>query len=239
LSTAQTEPARQDARRPRRVALFGGTFDPVHAGHIAVARAAARRFRLDQVLFVPSSRPPHKKAAEMAAFEHRLAMVALACAGQPRCAPSLLESGDGGQNRISYSVDTVTRYKRQCSRPGDTVYFLLGADSFLHIQTWKNYTRLLGLCDFIVASRPGFRWEALYGAIPAELLAEPLRRNARGLSGGARSIRLHRSTIHILDTVASHVSATDVRRRIEHGQRIHGLVPANVEEYINKVALYR
>ena len=164
-------------RRPRagarRIALFGGTFDPIHEGHLAVARAAERRFHFDEVHFIPAAHPPHKPASELLPFAHRFAMVALACAGQARFVPSLAEANSNGPAAgASYSVDTVRRFQREICRPGDQLYFLLGADSFLEIGTWKEYETLLGLCDFVVASRPGFSGNALRQVIPQRLMAE-------------------------------------------------------------------
>ena len=144
--------------RERRIALFGGTFDPIHIGHLAVARAAERRFHLDEIHFIPTGRPPHKHRSGMASYADRYAMVALACADHPRFIASLAESGAGHSGReIFYSVDTVRHFKQKFHGAGVHLYFLLGADSFLHIPTWKDYETLLGLCDFIVASRPGFQ----------------------------------------------------------------------------------
>lgn len=219
----------------RRIALFGGTFDPVHAGHVAVARAALRRFHLHQVFFIPSSHPPHKDCNELAPYEHRFAMVTLACAEHPRFVPSLAEAGsDGARGQIFYSIDTVRTFRRRFIRPGDRLYFLVGADSFLQLNTWKDYEKLLELCDFVVANRPGFPIGALRQVIPAGLRA-PVSPNP---AASRQEIPLRRSTVHLLDSVASHVSATDVRQRIASSQSIHGLVPSGVEEYISKQALY-
>ena len=219
----------------RHIALFGGTFDPIHTGHIAVARAAERRFHLDRVFFIPSSRPPHKSIAELSAYEHRFAMVALACSAHPRFVPSLAEASlDGASGRVFYSVDTVRRFRQQFNRPGDRIYFIVGADSFLHVQTWKDYAELLELCDFVVANRPGFRSHRLREVIPGALLASPPAK----ASGDSRVIHLRHTDVYLLETVASHVSATEVRQRIERGQMIRGLVPPRVEEYIRKQALY-
>jgi nicotinate-nucleotide adenylyltransferase len=230
--------ARRDAKtaRGRRMALFGGTFDPIHSGHVAVARAAERRFHLDCVYFIPSSRPPHKPAAELCAYEHRFAMVALACSAHPHFVPSLAEaSANGASPRIFYSIDTVRRFRQQFSRPGDRIYFIMGADSFLDLHAWKDYAELLQSCDFVVANRPGFRIGALREVVPPALLAPNETKAARD----SRVIDLRDTTIYLLETVASEVSATDVRRRIERGQKVHGLVPPGVEEYITKQALYR
>ena len=219
----------------RQIALFGGTFDPIHSGHIAVARAAERRFHLDRVFLIPSSRPPHKSSAELCAYEHRFAMVALACSAHPRFVPSLAEANvNGASSRIFYSIDTVRRFREQFNRPGDRLFFIMGADSFLDLHAWKDYAELLQLCNFVVANRPGFRIGALREVIPPELLA-PAPTKARRDS---RVIPLRDTSVYVLETVASHVSATDVRQRVERGRTIHGLVPPRVEEYITKQVLY-
>jgi nicotinate-nucleotide adenylyltransferase len=223
--------------RERRIALFGGTFDPIHIGHLAVARAAERRFHLDETHFIPTGRPPHKNRRGMASYADRYAMVALACADHPRFIASLAESGAGHSGReIFYSVETVRHFKQKYHGAGVRLYFLLGADSFLHIPTWKDYETLLGLCDFIVASRPGFQSDTLRLVIPPELFARP---GSAQSSLDPRAIALRRTTIYVLDTVSSHVSATAVRHRLDTHESIHGLVPPRVEEYINKQALYR
>jgi nicotinate-nucleotide adenylyltransferase len=219
--------------RARRIALFGGSFDPVHLGHLAVARAAQRRFHLDEVHFIPSGRPPHKHRQQLAPFPHRFAMVALACAEHAHFVPSLAEAGpDWGGGEIFYSIDTVRHFRHVYHHHGDRLYFILGADSFLEIPTWREYEALLNSCDFIVASRPGFRSDALRLVIPPELLG-------RAPAAGPHEVPLRRTSVHLLDTVSSEVSATEVRRRLHRRQSVHGLVPARVEEYIGKQALYR
>ncbi len=223
--------------RPRKIALFGGSFDPIHVGHLAVARAAQRRFDLDQVYFIPSGRPPHKHRHILASFPHRFTMVALACADHAHFVASLAEAGpDLSGREVYYSIETARHFRHVFHQHGDHIYFILGADSFLEIPTWKEYEALLGACDFIVASRPGFRTEALRLVIPPELLGRPA---ARGAPADPRAIALRRTTVHLLDTVTSHVSATEIRRRLHRGQSIRGLVPVRVEEYIGKQALYR
>lgn len=219
--------------RPRSMAIFGGTFDPVHVGHMAVARAAQRRFHLDEIHFIPSGHPPHKPKLELAPFPARYAMVALACAEHPSFVASLAEAGDDSSGlHTFYSIDTVRRFRRppQAGHPDDRLYFILGADAFLQIPTWKSYEALLDSCDFIIASRPGFRLNALRLVIPPELFGRD--------PGDKHIIVLRRTRVHLLDTVVSHISATEVRRRLKHRQSIHGLVPVRVEEYILKQALY-
>lgn len=216
----------------RTIALFGGTFDPIHCGHIAVSQAAQRRFHLDALYFIPSSRPPHKSKQSLAAFPHRYAMVALACADHPAYIPSLAEAPDGATPHVFYSIDTVRRFRKE--HPDDHLYFILGADQFLEIPTWHNYEQLLDSCDFIIAHRPGFRLDALRLVIPPEKLAR-----TPSQSNDPNTIALRKSKIHLLSTVTSHVSSTEIRQRREKHQSIRGLVPARVEEYILGQALYR
>lgn len=218
------------------VALFGGSFDPIHSGHLAVARSAMKRFSLDRVYFIPSGLPPHKQRRRLAAYPHRVAMVTLACADHPEFVPSLAEGGeDQGGHEIFYSVDTVRHFRRHL-HAHEHLYFIVGADQFLGISTWKDYETLLGSCDFIVANRPGFMIGALRLVIPPELLG---RHKSRPVADDPDAIALRRTTVYPLTTVSSHVSATEIRRRIRHGEPISGLVPPRVEEYIQKQALYR
>ena len=226
---------------PRRIALFGGSFDPIHSGHIDVARAADRRFNFDELHFIPASRPPHKLKQHLAPFPHRFAMVALACTEHPHFVPSLAEAGeDFSGTQLHYSVDTVRYFRHVYHGHGDRIFFMIGADAFLDIPTWKEYETLLGLCDFIIANRPGIRAEALRLVIPPDLMARPdARKEAEGGHPSEVIAHLQRTTVYLLENVSSDVSATDIRRRAQRGQSIHGLVSARVEEYILKQGLYR
>lgn len=223
--------ASKKMRSSRSIAIFGGTFDPIHSGHLAVAEAAERLFCLDAIYFVPSSRPPHKKREKLAAFCHRYAMVALAAAGHPKFIPSLAEAPcESRVAKAFYSVDTVRRFRRE--HPRDHIYFILGADSFLEITIWKSFGALLDSCDFIIASRPGFRVDALRQVLPAKMLGgKPARE--------PDAIALRTSTVHLLTAVSSEVSSTEIRRCRKSGASIHALVPESVEDYILKQALYR
>jgi nicotinate-nucleotide adenylyltransferase len=243
LTTAQAH--RTAAKvQPRRIALFGGSFDPIHAGHLAVARAADRRFNFDEVHFIPASRPPHKLKQHLAPFPHRFAMVALACTEHPHFVPSLAEAGeDFSGTQLHYSVDTVRYFRHAYRGQGNRIFFIVGADAFLDIPMWKEYETLLGLCDFIIANRPGIRLEALRLVIPPDLHARP---NAKcdqedeDVAPGSPVVaHLERTSVYLLETVSSEVSATDIRRKANRGQSIHGLVSGRVEEYILKQGLYR
>ena len=239
LTTAQAH--RTAAKHhPRRIALFGGSFDPIHSGHLGVARAADRRFNFDEIHFIPASRPPHKLKQHLAPFPHRFAMVALACTEHPHFVPSLAEAGeDFSGTQLHYSVDTVRYFRHVYHGDGDRIFFIIGADAFLDIPMWKEYETLLGLCDFIIANRPGIRPEALRLVIPPDLTARPGDRKEMAAAPSPVVAHLRCSTVYLLENVANDASATDIRRRAQRGQSIHGLVSSRVEEYILKQGLYR
>jgi len=236
LTTAQAH--RTAAKHhPRRIAIFGGSFDPIHNGHLSVARAADRRFNFDELHFIPASRPPHKLKQHLAPFPHRFAMVSLASTEHPHFVPSLAEAGeDFSGTQLHYSVDTVRYFRRVCH--GDRLFFIIGADAFLDIPMWKEYEMLLGLCDFIIANRPGIRPEALRLVIPPDSMARPDAKKEAEYPSQVVA-HLHKTTIYLLEDVSSDISATDVRHRARRRQSIHGLVSARVEEYILKQGLYR
>ncbi len=213
-----------------RIAIFGGTFDPIHSGHMQAANAAASHLRLNRVLFVPTGCPPHKTSNGLTDYHHRYAMVALACAEDARFVPSMLESPDlyPGPH---YSVDTVRRVKRML-KPGDNLYFLIGVDALLDLPHWKQFRQLLGLTNFIVVSRPGFDSREIEKTLPREMLDQRPRRNLR-------QVRLKHTTVHILPDVEVPVASTDLRRAIQQKQSIKGMVPPMVEQYILKEGLYQ
>lgn len=133
-----------------RICIFGGTFDPVHRGHLAVARAALRRLKLDKLVFVPAGVSPHKQHSKpRASFAHRVAMLKLATAGEPRFSVSRLEASG-----VHYSFDTVRRLRRSL-QPGDRLFFLIGMDAFHEIASWYRAEELLRECEFVVSARPG------------------------------------------------------------------------------------
>jgi nicotinate-nucleotide adenylyltransferase len=243
LTTAQAHAHRTAAKHhPRRIALFGGSFDPIHNGHVAVARSADRRFNFDEIHFIPASRPPHKLKQHLAPFPHRFAMTSLACSDHPHFVPSLAEAGDDfAGTQLHYSVDTVRYFRHAYNGPGDRVFFIVGADAFLDIPVWKEYETLLGLCDFIVANRPGIRVEALRLVIPPDLIGRRDNKRDKETEPPPSQVvaHLHGTSVYLLENVASEVSATDIRRRANRGQSVHGLVSSRVEEYILKQGLYR
>ncbi len=236
------------------IALFGGTFDPIHSGHLRAAKAAASRFGLAQVLFVPAAYPPHKHAKRLTPFPHRFAMVALACARDPRFIPSLLEAPTRSA-RPQYSVTTVERVKRSLGAK-DRLFFLIGVDAFLDLPQWRDHRRLLDMVDFIVVSRPGFDARKIWSVLPADgtrqvdtessVRAKATTRRSRLETRDAevqarswpRVIRLRQTTLHILKGVRMPIASRDIREAIRARRGIAGLVPPVVEKYILKEGLY-
>jgi nicotinate-nucleotide adenylyltransferase len=142
-----------------RIAIFGGTFDPIHNAHLIVAREAVDAFQLDHVLFVPSSNPPHKPGGSTTSYESRYRMVELACAADPRFVASRAEDGSAP----SYSILTIEKVKRSLN-DGDRLFFLIGADAFADIGAWHRAAEVLAAVEFIVAARPGYQYPIPEGA---------------------------------------------------------------------------
>lgn len=137
-----------------KLAIFGGTFDPIHKAHLAIARKAVGRFGLDRILIVPAAHPPHKAGVTHAPYEHRVRMAELACRGRPAFAVSRLEAGAGR----SYSIDTIETVRAGMA-PDDELFFLIGADAFAEIRTWHRWTDVARAVRFLVVSRPGQSYE--------------------------------------------------------------------------------
>jgi nicotinate-nucleotide adenylyltransferase len=149
-----------------RTALFGGTFDPVHNAHLEIARAAADRFRLARVLFIPAGNPPHKPGGATAPFEDRVRMLELACAADPRFEVSRIEAPAAGNPARSYSILTIEKLLAAGVKP---LSFLIGADAFQQIRTWHRWRDVVASVEFVVVTRPGATWETPPGAIVHEL----------------------------------------------------------------------
>jgi nicotinate-nucleotide adenylyltransferase len=218
-----------------KIALFGGTFDPVHLGHIAVARAAAEKFGLGRVYFVPADLPPHKQKRKLTDFQHRFAMLALATADDPRFVVSLLDAHTGHPN---YSIDTVRRLKSSLKKT-DKLYFLIGIDAFKDIATWRQPEELLAEVEFVVVSRPGYSLADVGRALPESLRPTDLMMRAMRRQHAEGTIALMGATIHILGEVREKVSSTQIRAAA--GKSVKQLsrhVPPLVAEYIKKENLY-
>ncbi len=198
-----------------RIGILGGTFNPIHMGHLVMAQDALELFQLNQVLFIPCAVPAHKRGAKLASPDHRLAMLRAALADDRRFAVSTIELERDG---VSYSIDTVRELQRR--QPAVRFVFIIGGDTLPELHTWRNIGDLLELCDFVTMARPGVPREYA----PANLcLPEPwparLIQNAR--------------VGHLVD-----VSSSEIRARVARGQSIRYLVPYAVEMYILNHDLY-
>ena len=214
----------------QRLGLLGGTFDPIHHGHLAVAATVQVQCSLDGVVFLPAALPPHKQSQTLTPFADRFAMVAAAIAGHPCFAVSALE---GERRGPSYSVDTLLRV-REVVAPAVRLFFVVGMDAFVEIGSWKNYRQLLTLADLVVIDRPGQvasrLAETMVRCFPGYAV-EPADRSWRGPAAAG--------IIHPLTMEPVAVSSTEIRRRVGAGGPIEGLVPGAVAEYIRKHGLYR
>lgn len=227
------------------IGLFGGTFDPVHRGHIALAKAALERCKLHRIHFVAANVPPHKQTWPLAPFAHRFAMLALATAAEKAFVPSLLEAPpEGGsarkdrQDKPNYTVDTVLAMK-QSFRTSDKLFFLIGMDAFADIAKWHQPEALFRECDFIVAGRPGYSLADLANALPEKIrprpeVTKPFQKQT--LSG---DLVLPGATIHLLEDLKEPASATAIRQAAAAGKALGRFLDPAVAEYIKKAGLYR
>ncbi|HOP60213.1 MAG TPA: nicotinate-nucleotide adenylyltransferase [Candidatus Saccharicenans sp.] len=209
--------------------LFGGTFNPIHNGHLRAAEEVMKYFPLDRILFIPSYIPPHKDQKEVVPACHRWRMVEIACQGHPKFIPSDLEVKSPGP---SYSILTLRKLKELF--PDDTFWFIVGSDAFLEIETWKDYNQLLKECSFIVVRRPGFELERLdkvIDKIKPELLVEIDKREKT-------EVKDDRPGLYLLEINALDISSSEIRHRLRAGLPITGLVPPGVEDYIMNNRLY-
>jgi len=225
------------------IGLFGGSFDPIHRGHLALAWAAAERFALRQVLFVPANVPPHKQKHPVTALVHRYAMVALATQDDKRWLPSLLEAGEVGSGggvapTVNYSIDTVRRVK-QTLKKADRLFFLTGMDAFKDIAKWHEAQALLAECEFIVASRPGFSLRDVAESLPEGLRPPASVTKPFHKQPASGDLVLPGVTLHLLDGVQQNVSATTIRAAAARGKPLGRWLDPRVAQYIRKMGLYR
>ena len=231
------------------IGLFGGTFDPIHRGHLALARAARERCKLSRILFVPANIPPHKQAQPLSAFAHRYAMIALATGQEKDFTPSLLEAPEDFESgtprkekaraeQPNYTIDTVKRLKSSLKK-ADRLFLLIGIDAFADIAKWHQAEMLFRECEFVVASRPGFSLADVANALPASLrprqeVTRPFHKQA-----AAGDLVLSGVTIHLLNEVYQPVSSTAIRQAVAAGKPLGRFVEPLVADYIKKMGLYK
>jgi nicotinate-nucleotide adenylyltransferase len=214
----------------KRIALYGGTFDPVHVGHLAVARGVARLFGLDEARLIPAHVAPHKRGIDITSAWHRHAMLALATQDAPEVRISTLELDAPAK---PYTIETLTRLKAELHRRA-RLFFVMGLDSWLDIKTWREWEKVLTTTDHIVVARPGYEWADAH-------VTPEIRRRIVNLWG--REPFLHddgETRIYATDAVQQDVSATDVREGVRAGkpELWRPLVSPQVAAYIEKYGLY-
>lgn len=197
----------------QRLGIMGGTFDPIHYGHLLMAEEARQAFALDDVVFVPNGRPAHKKAYLVSSPEERYAMTLLATGSNPCFSASRIEIERPGP---SYTIDTLREF-RQMYPELDALYFITGADAVLEILTWHEADKLAQECQFIAVTRPGFVLERLPEIVDASFLDH----------------------VHYLPIPRLEISSTGIRRRVLEGRSIKYLTPEPVEAYVRQQGLYR
>jgi nicotinate-nucleotide adenylyltransferase len=212
----------------KRIGLFGGTFNPIHLGHLRGAEDIRESFGLDRVVFLPAAIPPHKLRDDVIEPRPRLEMVKLATLANPFFSVSDVEIERSGK---SYSIDTL-RYFRE-GQP-DSFFFILGMDAFVEIETWKEYQKLFSLCNFIVMARPGSGKPPPSSQLP-DVLVSSFHYDQKG------RVWLHESghTLHVKEITFLDISSTRIRELVEKGKSVKYLVPPDVEVYIRTHGLYQ
>ena len=220
----------------KRIALYGGTFDPVHVGHIAVARELTKLLALDEVLFIPAFVAPHKRERRVTPALQRYAMLALATQDEPRLCISTVEMDEPTK---PYTVETLARMQAQAGTEAQ-LFFVMGADSWREIGTWREWERVLELTNHVVVTRPGYELstEHVTPAIRERIV------DLRGLEGEAIAREIDRNDgakIYVTDAVVMDISATAIRELARAGRssEMARLVPPAVAEFIEKYKLYR
>lgn len=230
--------AAENKRVEKGIGLFGGTFNPVHSGHLLAAQTAMARLAMTTVLFIPAALPPHKSPEQVVAAADRLEMLRLAVSGVPGLAVSEVELiRTGGP---SYTIDTVRHFLADAS-PDTRYYLIVGLDAFLEIHTWKSYQTLMQLIPIVVLARPDFQPDT------QQLLQHTVRHYLHAKIASAYTFSsenqrfecMNRPPLYLLSGGLKALSATFVRERIRSNADIGPLVPARVAEYIKRKGLYR
>ncbi|MDG4476988.1 nicotinate-nucleotide adenylyltransferase [Thiovibrio frasassiensis] len=213
-----------------RVGILGGTFDPVHNGHLAVAEAVHQALALSNILFVPAFLPPHKPTYTISPFVHRAAMLELAVANTPGFSVSRLEAERVGP---SYSIDTLRTLAQSLGNQVH-LFFIIGMDAFAEIHTWKAYRELLNYASFVVIGRPDHCQQSCGQTVAANFPGYTLN-EAQGFWQGESG----QGGIHPVAMAPVKVSSTEIREAVRQGKEIGTLVPSAVADYIAAQGLYR
>lgn len=238
-AAGRASPGRGGSRRPgdraARRGLFGGTFNPIHVGHLRAAIEVREGFGLEEVILVPAASPPHKPAAGIAPAADRLAMARLAVRGVRGLSVTDVEISRGGP---SYTIDTVRRFL-DASPPATELFLIVGLDAFLEIDTWKSYRELLALVPVIVIPRPGAASGLTQRRAILRFLRARLARQAREVAGQGAFRAPGVRGIHLFPVTPLDVSSHLIRQRLAAGRSIRFLAPDAVGRYIERRGLYR
>ncbi|MBT3365541.1 MAG: nicotinate-nucleotide adenylyltransferase [Nitrospina sp.] len=217
----------------KRVGVLGGTFDPIHNGHLGLAAETMQLFDLQKVLFIPVNQSPHKLHNPPASSKHRVAMLELALAQETAFSIELMEIEKGG---VSYTIDTLSQLKER--HPDWELFLILGADAFITMDTWKSYEDIFKLCDVLVGTRPDVEIK-----LPTKLGKMlglkniPLEKNNNSLLATLNSAT--RKTIRLYQIPPQDISSREIRQQVQAGKEIKKLLPLSVDHYIMKNQLYR
>jgi len=221
----------------KRIGVLGGSFNPIHCGHLHIAGEIQKLFSLAKVHFVVASEPPHKAPEDLIMFPHRYAMVSLATAGSRSFLPSLVELEPEAS---PFSVDTMEKLARCARREKGILYFIAGGDSLAEVKTWRESEKLLSSYSFVFTVRPGTGPVNPRDVLPRKTVSRvrDLRNMPRAAMRRIISEQGRAARIYIVDVNAPDISATQIRQRVFNGNPVHRMVPGPVLEYIRKLRLY-
>lgn len=225
------------AGRTMRLGVLGGSFNPIHLGHLHIARRVRDLFGMQRIHFVVATFPPHKQLQHLIPLTHRYAMVALATSRCPNFMPSLVELEPPAS---PFSIDTMAKLAASCAGRNDRLYFIAGTDSLLDVAGWRDSYRLLQSYNFIFVTRPGAEIGDIRGILPPRTPSDVLDLRACNRSKMHRLIKqaASRPSIFLVDLRAPDISASRIRTLAAAGHRLDRLVPASVRTYIRKLNLY-
>jgi len=211
-----------------KIGILGGTFNPIHYGHLRIAEEVRERFDLARVILVPAATPPHKTLSSDLPFEHRFRMVGEALAGNPLFEISDIE---GRREGPSYLIDTLREFRELY--PEDELFFIMGSDSFADIRTWKEYAGYFSLCNIVVVERPGVSFDELAQALPENVAREftpyPAEKRLAHISG---------YSVYFFTGTLLDISSSNIRSLVRLERSIRYMVPETVERYIKEKRLY-
>ena len=217
----------------KKIGLIGGTYNPIHKGHLHLATQAQKIFNLEKVVFIPAYRSPHKLTLEPMSGEHRLAMLTLALEGLPLFTIDKIELN---KNEVSYTIETLKQL--QSDHPDWEMHLILGADAFQAIETWKQYSQLLNYCNILVGTRPGSELQL------SELVKNKLAHRVLGIKDGATNNKINKKLfknirINFFQISPLDISSNKIRQQVKKGEEVKDLLPHSVDNYIMRNKLYQ